>query len=393
MPGPVEIPRNLKWQRSVVRTIGLALIRTVYRIRTTGTENIPEKGGALLLPNHVTFADAFFITGASRRPVRFVMDEAFMAHPAIRWFCTIFDTVTIRKDQSREAIRITIDAINNGDIVCFFPEGQLSRSGTLNEIKRGVELIAKKAGTPFIPMWVDGAWGSIFSFEHNVFFRKRPHRIPHDLYVAFGPPTAPSEANIDSIRASILKASAAALALRCRDAETPEEINGYQIGQINALPWRESFGVLYGDALPAAFENFSGRFGSLIEARAVPETIIPRWVGGNALRAWAESPADDGMEIDFYDFSDRALVPLERAGVRHFPCLAIEGKVVAMSMPDPPKPHRGSNSQPGRKAGTWGKLLPGWFIEDGRIKGPACAKGLPMPEGSSMDSDGFIVPG
>ena len=149
-------------------------------------ERIPAKGGALLLPNHVTFADAFFIAAACPRPVSFVMDEAFMAKRPMRFFVSIFDTVTIRRDQPREAIRITIEALKKGDLVCLFPEGQLTRTGTLNELRRGFELIAKKAGHPLIPMWCDGSWGSIFSFERGRFFRKRPYLNPTGLMLAFG---------------------------------------------------------------------------------------------------------------------------------------------------------------------------------------------------------------
>ena len=103
----------------------------IYRIQVVNPERMPAKGGVLLLPNHVTYADAFFISAACPRPVRFVMDEAFMAKRAIRVFTGIFDTMTIRRDQPLEAIRKIIQALKKGDVVCLFPEGQLTRTGTL----------------------------------------------------------------------------------------------------------------------------------------------------------------------------------------------------------------------------------------------------------------------
>ena len=169
-----------------IRVIGVALIRMIYRIRVGHPERLPAKGGVLMLPNHVTYADAFFLSAACPRPIRFVMDEVFMAHRSIRVFTGIFDTMTIRRDQPLEAIREIISALKNGDVVCLFPEGQLTRTGALCPLQRGFELIAKKAGHPLIPMWCDGSWGSIFSFERNRFFRKIPHPREVGMIVAFG---------------------------------------------------------------------------------------------------------------------------------------------------------------------------------------------------------------
>ncbi|MBX3741242.1 MAG: 1-acyl-sn-glycerol-3-phosphate acyltransferase [Akkermansiaceae bacterium] len=388
-------PLHIRVQRVVLRAVGLIIVRLVYRVRVVGAENVPAEGGALLLPNHVTFADAFFISASCPRPVRFVMDDAVLKYAPVRWFCSVFNTVNIRRGQSREALRMTVEAVNGGDIVCYFAEGQLSRTGALNELKRGVELIAGKLDAPLVPLWVDGAWGSVFSFERNVFFRKKPNRLPHDAYSAFGPPLAPAGANTGTIRDALLRASAAALRLRFADGATPVEINGHQIGQVNALPWRKPFMALRSDSLaeslPALFDGFSQEFGARADFE---DTIVDShgpWVGGEALRRRLEiAPA--GHEMDFYDFSSRASVPLEKDPVRHFPCLAIAGRVISMSMPDPATPRTGT-AQAGSKPGTWGRLLPGWFIEGRMVKGPAAPEGLPLPEGAHVDEEGFVVAG
>jgi hypothetical protein len=100
----------------------------------------------------------------------------------------------------------------------------------------------------------------------------------------------------------------------------------------------------------------------------------------------------------FYDFSTRALDPLVVPGLRHFPCLAIEGVVVAMSMPDPAQVPDLKDIQSGSKPGTWGKLLPGWFTVaagDGGLllHGPAApAEGLPLPADCGVDDEGFVGP-
>ena len=99
----------------------------------------------------------------------------------------------------------------------------------------------------------------------------------------------------------------------------------------------------------------------------------------------------------FYDFGHRALEPVYRAGLLHCPCLAVDGAVIAMSMPDPPLAAADSEPQAGRKPGSWGKLLPGWFLlpsENGHLRahGPAApGEGLELPAGTSLDPQGFLA--
>lgn len=407
----------------VIRWIGIPLIRVIYRIRVVKVERVPEKGGFLLLPNHITFADAFFIAVACPRPVRFVMDEAFMVSRVIRVFVTIFNTVTIRRDQPREAIRITIDALKAGDVVCLFPEGQLTRTGALGELRRGFELIAKKAEHPLVPLWCDGAWGSIFSFEGGRYFRKIPYRMPYPMTLAFGEMIPVERAGLAAVREGLLAASAEAQAARFAAAEwatrmprgeagTVEQFmalpevarraawtNGHQIGQVNALPRQEPFFTLRQDPLPRSIPALAVTFPDLFDAAAEPfeslEAAPASWVGGDVLRDAIEGRAA-AKDLRFYDFGARALEPLEKAGVLHLPCLAIDGVVVSMSMPNPPNA-RGADPQPGNKPRSWGKLLPGWFIkadEKGGLRacGPAApVAGLPLPEGCTLDQDNFLI--
>ncbi len=409
-----------------IRLIGGAVVRRIYRMQAVHPDRVPATGGVLLLPNHVTFADGFFIAAVSRRPVRFVMDEAFMASRAVRMFTRIFQTVTIRRDQPREAIKITIDALKNGDVVCLFPEGQLTRTGTLGELRRGFELIARKAGHPLIPMWCDGSWGSIFSFEGNRFFHKRPRRPSAGMLVVFGDEIRPEDADSQTVRQGMLEAGAVALikrfdspawssrlaqggggavrSFRSRDESTRRRMwaNGYQLGQINALQRGHPFFILRNDPVPPGLMGlmvtFPELFGATIKVRdSVDGLDSASWVGGGQLRE-VLGRTQLCREIVFYDFGHRALEPVYRAGLRHCPCLAVDGKVIAMSMPDPPVPTATGEHQPGHKPGTWGKLLPGWVLltsENGDVRAHGAAardEGIQLPAGCFLDAEGFLTP-
>jgi len=407
-----------------IRVLAATLVRSIYQVRTLDFERLPPRGGVLLLPNHVTYADAFIITAACGRPVRFVMDEVFMERRAVRWFVGFFEPLTINREQPREAIRSIIAALRQGDTVCLFPEGQLTRTGTLCKLQRGFALIAKKAAHPVVPLWCDGSWGSIFSFERNRFFGKWPYRkFRYGLTVAFGERIAPGAADLESLRDALMKASAEAIdgrfnapgwrvrvtrgndAQRMRGLGDEERrqvwINGYQIGQVNALQRRVAFAALADDPVAAALPGLFSAFSELYQANPTSHVEMPLdasgpWVGGDMLRA-ALASATLVKTLVFYDFGGQATFPLDRPGVLHCPCLALAGMVVAMSMPDPPTVPNPKDVQSGRKPGTWGRLLPGWFVvrtADGDLlaHGPAApAAGLVLPRGCYLDEDGFLA--
>ena len=408
-----------------LRVLAATLVRSIYHVRTVDFHNLPARGGVLLLPNHVTYADAFFIAAACGRPVRFVMEDTYMKQAAVRRFVRLFDTLSISQQQPREAIRSIIAALQQGDTVCLFPEGQLTRTGTLCKLQRGFTLIARKAGHPLVPLWCDGSWGSIFSFERRRFIRKWPRQgLRHGLSVVIGEPIAAPAADLDGLRDALLQASAKAIDARFsapgwrlrvpRGADTarlwPPDgdrrrqmwINGYQLGQVAALQRREPFAALAGDvsaeALPGVFLAFAELYQApLTWHAALPQNAGGSWVGGDTLRAALASAPAPATPLVFYDFGTQASVPLALPGVLHCPCLAVAGVVVAMSMPDPPPVPDVKDVQTGHQPGTWGRLLPGWFVardSAGQVfaHGPAApAAGLPLPAGCGLDDDGFLA--
>lgn len=369
-----------------------SLVKSIYRIKTTGLENIPKTGGALLLPNHVTFADAFFLSVVSDRPVRFVMDETFMANPTIRLSVRLFGTVTIRRSQPLEAIRTTIDALSNGHLVVLFPEGQLTRTGALCELERGFEIIAKNAQVPVFPVWVDGSWGSIFSFERGRYFRKMPYGIPYGLSVAVGEAIQMPKPDRQNVQAALLKTSALAISHRFSNKVASQARNAHQLMQFDALPRRATLYILEHDpeidTIRPALEIFvrsSG--GKLIRERNFTAHDDALWIGAGELRKQIESATRSSVECRFFDFSKHADTPLEILKVTHLPCLAMNGQVISMSMPHPPLPKPDSFFQAGHKAGSFGKLLPGWYVENGKLL-PLDA---PWPEDLQIDSECFVV--
>src|SRR5437867_9509422 len=123
---------------------GKLLARCIYRMTTHGVENLPD-GGFLLLPNHITWVDAIVLQLACPRPIRYIIDQEFYRKPSLRPFLQVVGCIPIDARRSRTAIRAAAEKIAEGEIVCLFPEGQLTRSGTLLRLRRGYELIAREA--------------------------------------------------------------------------------------------------------------------------------------------------------------------------------------------------------------------------------------------------------
>ncbi|MDB9741851.1 MFS transporter, partial [Akkermansiaceae bacterium] len=189
--------------KDTLRLIILSMIRLLYKIRIKDQINVPATGGVLLVPNHLTYVDAFIMSAACQRQVRFLIFDQLYNDKRFGWFLRLFNAVPISSSRSKDAIRVAVERLEAGDVVCIFPEGQLSRTGGLNEIRRGFEMIARKANAPVVPVYMDGLWGSIFSFERGKFLYKMPYRIQYGVNVVFGNVLEPKEATSVAVRSEL----------------------------------------------------------------------------------------------------------------------------------------------------------------------------------------------
>jgi acyl-[acyl-carrier-protein]-phospholipid O-acyltransferase/long-chain-fatty-acid--[acyl-carrier-protein] ligase len=187
-----------------LRLFGLSLARLIYRVSAVGVERLP-RAGFLLLPNHITWVDAIVLLLACPRPIRFLIAQEYyqnrFLHPVLR----TVGCIPITSRRAKEAMRFAAEKIRAGEIVCLFPEGQLTRSGTLLRLRRGYEIIARQAEGAVVPVWLDQLWGSIFSFQGRRFFTKWPQHFPYPATVEFGLPLSPNDADIATVREQLLK--------------------------------------------------------------------------------------------------------------------------------------------------------------------------------------------
>ncbi len=193
-------------QAAIVKLFAWLLTHGIYKITVIHKKNIPRKGPALIACNHVTYIDSLLISAAIPRRVRFIMLEKIYNLPVIHHFAELFGAIPITpgdRESVDHALDLAVDAIKNGEVVCIFPEGKLTRNGELSEFKTGIEIIARRAWVPITPMHIDNAWGSIFSFENDKFFWKKPKKLPYPITISIGKKLDP-ETQAEEIRERII---------------------------------------------------------------------------------------------------------------------------------------------------------------------------------------------
>lgn len=175
-----------------VRFIIWLLTHTVYRIKSFDRHFVPERGGGLLVCNHVSYIDAVLLVVTLQRPVRFLMYRNIYNIKILKPIFKLAGAIPISyTDGPKEIIKSlteATDALKNGELVCIFPEGQLTRTGNMLRFNRGLERIVADTDCPIIPVHLDRVWGSIFSFERGKYFFKWPKMLPYPVSVTYGEP-------------------------------------------------------------------------------------------------------------------------------------------------------------------------------------------------------------
>jgi acyl-[acyl-carrier-protein]-phospholipid O-acyltransferase/long-chain-fatty-acid--[acyl-carrier-protein] ligase len=177
---------------ALLRFILWCVTHSIYKIRIVGRDHIPAKGGALFVCNHVSFFDALLLIGSTDRPVRFMMYQGIYEKPWIKPFAKLIGTIPVSSEQRpRElihAMQAASEAIRNGEVVCIFAEGQITRIGTMLPFRRGFERIMKDLDAPIIPVALDGALGGPWSYQRGHFLHLVTAHCPHPVTVSFGKP-------------------------------------------------------------------------------------------------------------------------------------------------------------------------------------------------------------
>ena len=193
----------------LLRFVDWILINTLYRITTRGLENIPEQGAAILVCNHVSFMDPLIILGSIRRPVRFVMYYKIFNIPLLKQLFRAAKAIPIAgAKEDPDILARAFDEIDRelaaGHLVCVFPEGGITRDGTIQPFRPGVEKTLARRPVPVVPMALRGLWGSIFSRKHASVGRMRlPRRFWSRIELVADAPVPAERAKAAALEAKV----------------------------------------------------------------------------------------------------------------------------------------------------------------------------------------------
>ena len=184
----------LFWQDRIVvlRCLNWIICHTFYDLRVLGLNNIPKEGGALLVCNHTSYVDPPLLIASSSRFIRFLMYQPLYDWWAMKPIVSTMQAIPINTDRGIKSMMVALmkarAAVEAGEIVCIFAEGELTRIGRMVSFRKGFERVMKGVNAPIVPVYIDQLWGSIFSKRGGKFFWKIPRQLPYPVTISFGAP-------------------------------------------------------------------------------------------------------------------------------------------------------------------------------------------------------------
>lgn len=191
----------------LLRFASFVITRCMYRFSVRGDEHIPSEGPAILICNHVSFIDAVLLMAASPRPIRFIMDHRIFKIPVLGWLFKLVKAIPIAPQRESAAIYEQAFAearkvLDEGDLLCIFPEGAITADGELGEFKGGVMKILETHPVPVIPLALQNLWGSFFSRVERGRAMSKPFRrgFKSPVRVVAGAAMAPQDVSPQGLR-------------------------------------------------------------------------------------------------------------------------------------------------------------------------------------------------
>ena len=189
----------------LLRFLAWLLVRCVYRVHISGNGQLPHEGAALVVANHVSYADTVVLMAVAPRPVHFLVGQRFFHLPVLGYLLKNSGALALPEENAASEawdtvltqIRLLLD---RGEMVAFFPEGDISPDGQIQACNVSAERLVSIRPVPVFPVLLQGLWGSFFSrIEGRALLKPFRRGLFSRVTVTIGQPLAPEHCTSDRI--------------------------------------------------------------------------------------------------------------------------------------------------------------------------------------------------
>jgi 1-acyl-sn-glycerol-3-phosphate acyltransferase len=193
----------------LMRFLVWILIHTIYRVKTTGMDHIPDEGPVIIASNHVSFADPLILGGMIRRPVNFVMYYKIYKIPVLNFIFRTGKAIPIAgRAEDPEILKNAYSSmhgvLDKEDVLGIFPEGGITHDGEIQTFRHGVDKVVAQQPVPVVPVALCHLWGSLFS-RRDPLHKRRPYKLWSLIELRIGKPIPPEEVSAERLQQEVQK--------------------------------------------------------------------------------------------------------------------------------------------------------------------------------------------
>ncbi len=200
--------------------------RLLWRVHFTNAAPAELKSGALLVANHRSSVDPFFVQLAARRRVHWMVAREYVEHPVFGLILKAAQVIpTNRSGMDTAATKAAIRLTKSGRLVGMFPEGRLNHTREpMVSVRSGAAMVAERAGVPIVPLYIAGS-----PYRREVW---SPLIMPARVAITFGEPIFPARAeNTSESDPELIEDESAAASEKANGEMTSAEALILQWGQ------------------------------------------------------------------------------------------------------------------------------------------------------------------
>jgi len=144
---------------TVAKAVLTPAFKFMFNVIVEGKDHVPDEGGAIIAPNHVSVLDSFFVPSVLPRRITYVGKAEYMDSWKTKYVFPALGMIPIDRsggDSAKAALDAAAGILDRGELFGIYPEGTRSRDGLLHKGHTGVARLALRTGCPIVPVGVQG---------------------------------------------------------------------------------------------------------------------------------------------------------------------------------------------------------------------------------------------